>query len=189
MKKSWKMKYRGYNLNLKGAKPETERIVGQIQKSWKKKPFYELVFCGYGEPTMELSRLLEICRSIRKAGPDKQNSVPSGIRIRLNTIGLGSLIWKRDIAKDLKGNIDAVHISLNTADSVQWIALMRPLNGVKKNGYKKALEFTRACAKVIPETIVTAVENPVVDIEACRRLAEKMGAGFRVRPALGAEQQ
>ena len=48
-----------------------------------------------------------------------------GGRTRLNTDGHGNVINKRNIVPELVGLIDAVSISLNSTDPVQYGALMR----------------------------------------------------------------
>ena len=50
----------------------------------------EVVFCGYGEPTMALENLIAVSKYIRERYP---------FRIRLNTNGLSDLIHKRSTAK------------------------------------------------------------------------------------------
>ena len=41
-------------------------------------------------------------------------------------LGLGSLVNGRNIVPELRGAVDAVSVSLNTADPMQWEALHRP---------------------------------------------------------------
>lgn len=182
VKRSWRMKYRGYDLNLKGTEPGAPEVIRLIKERGSQTPFSEIVFCGYGEPTLRLPELLEICRVIKKEGRQDR------VRIRLNTVGLGNLIWGRDIAPELKGNIDAVHVSLNTSDPGQWLEIMKPSAEFRKKGFESVLSFIASCAAMLPETTVTAVENPAVDIDACRLAAEKLGASFRPRPLLENEK-
>ena len=145
-----------------------------IEGARKREPFSEIVFCGYGEPAYRFGAIVDICRAVKKTAPAS--------RIRLNTVGLGNLIAGRDMVRDLRGNIDSVRISLNTADPAQWLELMRPRPEFVKCGYQSVLSFIRSCVRSIPETVVTAVELPSVDLKACRKLAEKLGAAFLARP-------
>jgi TatD DNase family protein len=105
-------------------------------------------------------------------------------RLRLNTIGLGNLIHGRDITPDLGRFLDVVSISLNSADEAQYEALVRPLPEYRGRAFAAVQEFVRGCVVHVPETIVTAVALPGVDLEAVRRLAESLGARFRARSHL-----
>ncbi|MFH1619320.1 MAG: TatD family nuclease-associated radical SAM protein [bacterium] len=175
------MNFRGDDLDLKGAEPDAEEIKALIEKEWREKPFSELVFCGYGEPVLRLPVLIDICRAIRK---NQAEGVPADLKIRLNTSGLGSLIWNRDIVPELKENFDSVHISLNTAAPAQWEKLMQPCAEYRDRGHEGVLAFIASCAGNLPETVVTAVEIPGMDTAAVKKLAEILGAGFRIRPLL-----
>jgi chorismate synthase len=69
----------------------------------------EVVFCGYGEPTMALENLIAVSKYIRERYP---------FRIRLNTNGLSDLIHKRSTAKEICQAVDSISISLNMPDKV-----------------------------------------------------------------------
>lgn len=133
----------------------------------------EVVFCGYGEPTLRLGALLEVCWRLRRR---------DGPRFRLNTIGLGSLANGRDIAPELAAHLDVVSVSLNTADPAQWLEIVRPRAAYREQGFEAVCAFVAACVREGLETTVTAVELPGVDLEAVGRLAADMGARFRPRP-------
>ncbi|MBI4802043.1 MAG: radical SAM protein [Elusimicrobia bacterium] len=182
IKNEWKMFYRGSDLNLDGAEPEAGAFTGLIKDAWLQKSFDELVFCGYGEPTMRLETLIKIARAVKTG--QGLSPVPDELRIRLNTNGLGSLINGRDIVPELKGLIDSVHVSLITVDAVQWLALMRPGPEYARNGFESALTFVRAAARVLPETVVTAIAGIGADLGKIRALAGELGAGIRIRPVL-----
>ena len=47
--------------------------------------YQEVIFCGYGEPMCALDTLLAVCRYLRGVG---------GVKIRVNTNGLGDLIHR-----------------------------------------------------------------------------------------------
>ena len=99
-------------------------------------------------------------------------------------MGLGSLIWGRDITPELARLIDAVAVSLNTADPEQWKSLLAPLKPFREKGFSAAQDFVRGCVAAGIKTTVTAVALPGVDMAAVRRLAAALGASFRPRPAL-----
>jgi len=181
IKSKWKMVYRGSDLDLGGAEPDAGAFTGLIKEAWLQEPFDELVFCGYGEPTMRLEALIETARAVKTGG---LRPVPDDLRIRLNTNGLGSLINGRDIVPELKGLIDSAHVSLNTTDPVQWLALMRPGPEYARKGFESALAFVREAARVLPETVVTAIDGIGADLEKIKALAGELGAEIRIRPGL-----
>lgn len=131
--------------------------------------FSEVVFCGYGEPTMRLDILKQVARYLKG----------KGARVRLDTNGQGDLINGKKILPELGGLIDALSISLNTASPTQYNSMCRPSFG--KRAYAAILEFIKQARDLIGEVEVTAVEMPAIDLEACRRLAVELGVGLRVR--------
>ncbi len=173
MKKSWDMRYRGYNLDLAESEPEAPAIIQELKKQTTEKVAEEIVFCGYGEPFYRLDTLLETAA----AAP----SLPGKPKVRINTVGMGNMIAGKDVTPRLKGLIDTICISLNTADPKQWLELVRPQPTFREKGFQQVCEFVRLCTKQVPEIVVTAVEYPSVDIDAVRRLASELGAGFRAR--------
>jgi TatD family-associated radical SAM protein len=181
IKHKWKMKYRGSDLNLEGAEPDAETLLKLIRMEWAQAPFNELVFCGYGEPTMRLDVLLAVAGAVRSGG---LSPVPAGLRVRLNTNGLGNLVNGKDITPALEGLVDAVHVSLNTADPDQWLAMMRPGPEYADKGFESVLDFIRGSARAIPETVATAIRDNAVDFKRFSALAKKLGAGHRLRDGL-----
>ncbi len=183
VKNTWKMDYRGSNLNLGGADPSPAEVIALAKEEWAAAPFEEFVFCGYGEPTMRLEAMLTCARMIKngRAAP-----LPRALKVRLNTNGLANAVWGRNVVPELKGLIDSVHVSLNTADPAQWLALMRPLEPWASDGYEKVKEFIREASLLLPEIFVTAVEDKDIDTEKFKALAERLGAETRIRPRLEA---
>ena len=181
IKKKWKMRYRGHNLNISKSEPQANNYINAIGKEIKIADFKELVFCGYGEPTMRLAAMLEIAETV-KAG--KIAGLKNDLKIRLNTNGLGNLVNKQNIVPLLTGTIDSVNISLNTANSEQWLALMNPLEKYRKEGFSNVIEFIGECSLNLQETVITAIDNPAVDIEKLNRLARELGIELKIRPSL-----
>ncbi|MFA6091652.1 MAG: TatD family nuclease-associated radical SAM protein [Elusimicrobiota bacterium] len=169
-----KMRYRGLNLDLAGAEPPVEEILRAVDNALTQAPTSEIVFCGYGEPACRMDDLLSICERLRSKAP----------RLRLNTVGLADLLCGCPAAPLLRGKIDAACVSLNTADPAQWLELMRPLPRFRKKGFSAVQDFIRGCAQEGIDVTATAVAVPEVDLEACRRLSETLGARFAVRPLL-----
>lgn len=180
IKNSWKMDYRGHSLDLRGKEPSAAEVLGLAAAEWLAAPFAELVFCGYGEPTMRLPELLEVARAVRAGAAAP---LPKNLRIRLNTNGLANAVWGRDTAPELKGLVDSAHVSLNTADPELWLKLMRPRPEYAALGFEKVKEFIRSAAACLPEVFATAVEGGT-DLEKFRALAAELGARPRIRPRL-----
>ena len=118
--------------------------------------YTEIVFCGYGEPTCRADDLFWLCDQLRAAG---RADLPP---IRLNTNGHGSLINREE-----------------------YLRLTRP--GAGEKGWQAMLDFVRQAVQYVPKVMVSIVDydKSPQEMEACRRLAEELGATFRVRPFAG----
>lgn len=130
----------------------------------------EVIFCGFGEPTMNLPALLEVAKYLKELGK----------KTRLNTNGLGNLQQGEDIVPQLKEWIDAVSISLNEATAEKYDAVCHSDFGM--DAFAGMLEFARKCVEAGIETKLSVVDViSAEDIEKCRGIAEKVGAELRVR--------
>lgn len=178
IKTKWKMDFHGNNLNLDGREPSAGEVSAALDAEMKKAPLKEVVFCGYGEPTMRLDVLLEIGRALKK-----HPQYPS-FKIRLNTNGLGDLINGRDIVPELKTAVDVVCVSLNAENETLWRELLRPAPGYE-NGYPAVKEFIRKCALAGFERVTAScVQNTGADLKAVEELAKELGAQFNGREYL-----
>lgn len=181
VKNAWKMDYRGSDLNLGGAEPSPAEVIALAKAQWAEAPFEEFVFCGYGEPTMRFEAMLTCARLIKNG---RAEPLPRTLKVRLNTNGLANAVWGRNVVPEMKGLIDSVHVSLNTADPAQWLALMRPMEPWAANGFEKVKEFIREASLLLPEACATAVEGEGIDTEKFKALAVQLGAEPRLRPRL-----
>lgn len=168
-------RFRGHDLALE-REPEVDEVWDAVLARTASRLFAEFVFCGYGESTYRLDALLEVSARLKRHYPRSAR--------RLNTVGLGGLIWERDIVPDLSRAVTSVNISLNTAEPEQWRTLMRPRPEFRDRGFDSVLGFIRACVLADLRTTVTAVDLPGVDLPAVARLAESLGAAFLARPRL-----
>ncbi|MDP2864754.1 MAG: TatD family nuclease-associated radical SAM protein, partial [Elusimicrobiota bacterium] len=184
VKNAWKMDYRGSDLNLGGAEPSPAEVIALAKAQWAEAPFEEFVFCGYGEPTMRFEAMLTCARLIKTG---RAEPLPRTLRVRLNTNGLANAVWGRNVVPEMKGLIDSVHVSLNTADPAQWLALMRPLEPWASTGFEKVKEFIREASLLLPEACATAIEDKGIDTERFKALAVRLGAEPRLRPRLETE--
>lgn len=140
--------------------------------------FETAVFCGYGEPTNELELLLKTAEYLKEKYPD--------LKLRLNTNGLSNLINKRETAKEICENIDAVSISLNATNSEKYDEITR--NIFKGEAFNAMLKFTADCVKYCDNVTMTVVD--VIgkeEIEKSREICKKTGANFRVRELIEGE--
>lgn len=130
----------------------------------------EAVFCGYGEPTSSLDVLLKTAAYLRS----------KGINTRLNTNGLGCLIHKRNIVREICDNIDYISISLNASDAEKYNEIVHPSFGLKS--FDAMLDFGRECRKYTDNVTFTVVD--VIgeeEIARCKAVAQSVGVPLRVR--------
>lgn len=169
--------FEGQDLRLGPRPPAAPAVVAAARELIDPaKPPAEAVFCGYGESTYRLPVMREVAAGLSRVQP--------GLRWRLNTIGLGDLINGRRIASELREFLDGVSVSLNTADPRQWERLHAPSREFSRGGFAAVLQFARDCVAEGLSTTITAVRIPGVRLDAVRRLARSLGAGFRIRPRL-----
>lgn len=152
--------------------PTVEEVCESIDK-WDLSKYSEIVFCGYGEPTMRLDDLLKVAAYIKSK---------SNIPLRINTNGLADLIAGEKVAHKLEGLIDTVSVSLNATNKEDYFKLVRPKFGI--DSYDAMLSFTKECTKYVPNVIMTVVDEVTSkeEQEKCREICESIGAKLRVRP-------
>jgi TatD DNase family protein len=155
----------GYRLKLR-REPSVDEVMAAVGDPSR---YREIVFCGYGEPTTRLDVVLEVGRRLREAGA----------RVRLDTNGQGSLLWKRNIVPELAEAIDAVSVSLNAQDAATYHRICRSRFG--EAAYEHVLRFIRECVKAGLEVATSVVDVPEIDVEATRRVAADLGVPLKVR--------
>jgi TatD DNase family protein len=157
---------KGVNLRIEH-EPTADEAIAAIADPRK---YEEIVFCGFGEPTIRLDVLKDVARWVKT----------NGGKTRLNTDGHGNVINKRNIVPELAGLIDAVSISLNSTDPAQYGELMR-LDGEKF--FNAMIDFAKEAVRHLPRVVMTVVDLDSVDKEKARRLVEEeIGAHFHIRP-------
>ena len=155
---------KGHNLRL-FREPSEEELIKAIGDPAQYK---EIVFCGYGEPTLRLDLIKNV------AGWVKKNLG----KVRINTNGLGNRIHGRNILPELRGIVDSLSVSLDAQDEETYNRICRP---AYENAFAEVIKFIREAPQYIPEVNVTVVTAEGVDVEKCRKLAEDLRVGFRVR--------
>lgn len=156
----------GYNLKMtKSQEPEADVYIKEIGDP---KDYSEIVFCGYGEPTIRWDVVKQVAKYVKE----------NGGKTRINTDGHGNVINKRDITPEFKDVIDTVSISLNSVDPEEYARLMR----VDKSMHNEMLDFAREVKKHVPGVVMSIVGMNEIDAEAAKKFVDKtLGVNFRVR--------
>ena len=156
---------------------QAEPTVDEVKQLLDKAPWHvinEVVFCGFGEPTMRLADMVELLRYIKQQHPT--------VKTRINTNGLADLEYGRDTSKDFAGQlVDTVSISLNASNAERYLELTRSKFGLPS--YEAMLTYAQHCQAYVPNvvmTVVDQVENQE-EIEKCRAICAKRGLTLRVR--------
>lgn len=152
--------------------PTAAEVIKDLEK-YDLNKFEEVVFCGYGEPTERVDVLLEVASYIKSK---------CDITIRINTNGHGNLINGRDITPDMKGLVDIMSVSLNCANSEDYVRICHPEFG--ERAYDGLLEFARLSVPMVKKVVLSVVDTtlPDEDIAKCDAMARSIGAELRVRP-------
>ena len=125
--------------------------------------FEEVVFSGFGEPTLRLDVVKEVAGELKRRGAK---------RIRLVTNGLANKTHERNILPELGGLVDAISISMQ-AESPEAYAKICKTKDIE-DPYPLVKEFVRWAKNYIPEVEVTAVNmSGLIDIEACEKVADR----------------
>jgi len=156
----------GYNLGMKKSEePPAETYIKEISDP---KIYDEIVFCGYGEPTIRWDVVKKIAAYVKS----------NGGKTRLNTNGHGNVINKKDITPEMKGLIDTISISLNSYDSKQYAELMQ----VSEDHFTEMKNFARSAKKYVNKVVMSIVSLDEVEVEKSRKVVEdEIGVEFRVR--------
>ena len=155
----------GYNLKMqKSEEPDAETYIKEIGDP---KRFKEIVFCGYGEPTIRWDIVKKIAKYVKD----------NGGFTRLNTNGHGNVINKNDITAEFNGLIDSVSISLNSIDPKQYSELMN----IPENMFSEMIDFARK-SKKHSRVILSIVGLDKIDAEKAKEFVEnEIKVEFRER--------
>jgi TatD family-associated radical SAM protein len=136
--------------------PSEKEVIGELSSlPWER--VEEIVFCGFGEPTMRLEVLTGILR------------------------WLSDLFHGRDTAPDFEGLLDTISISLNASNAERYLELTRSRFGIQS--FEAMLAFAEHAKAYVPDVVLTVVDHVEDDgeIEKCRALCEARGLRLRVR--------
>ncbi|MEJ2613862.1 MAG: YchF/TatD family DNA exonuclease [Ignavibacteriaceae bacterium] len=155
----------GYNLKMsKDMEPPAEVYIKEIGDP---KKYDEIVFCGYGEPTIRWEVVKQVAAYVKD----------NGGKTRLNTNGHGNYINHKDITPEMKGKIDRVSVSLNTSDPEEYTRIFR----VDKKLFDEAIKFIQGSKEYTDKVIVTIVDYDNVNQDKVKKLTDEFGVEFRVR--------
>ncbi|MBP0973825.1 MAG: radical SAM protein [Oscillospiraceae bacterium] len=160
---------------------EHEPSIEEMQADLRKRDlsrYEQLVFCGYGEPTMRLGFICALAAWLRLEYP--------GIHLRLNTNGLTDIYMQeetrdRSAAAQLTAVFDSFSVSLNGGDAAVYQRVTNP-QGAPQNAYETMLHFAAAVKASGREVAFTVVDviNPE-EIAAAQQQADKLGIPLHVR--------
>ena len=162
--------------NALDAEPNAERILFHLAPFLSRKayPISEVVFCGAGEPLIRLETVLQVSKVLKE----------QDVRVRVNTNGHAGLVHGPDTVERLSIWVDEVSISLNAKDALSYVTICRPSAGAE--AYEALLDFASQCVKHLSRVTLSIVRpglevERAIDEEACRKIATKIGARFRLR--------
>ena len=132
--------------------------------------YNEFVFCGYGEPTCELEKLIAVAKYVKET---------YHLPIRLNTNGLANLYHKRNVVSELAEVVDSISISLNAPDAESYNKVTRPQF---ENAFEALLDFAEECNTKISHTQLSIVDVlPAEYIAKCQAIADARGIYLKIR--------
>ena len=133
--------------------------------------FSEIVFCGYGEPSIRLDTIVSVAKEIKEKHP---------IKVRINTNGHSSLYHGYDTAPEYSGAFDSVSISLNTPSSDRYDEICHP---EFDRAHEGMLQFASEVKKYVPTVMLSVVKDFITEAELddCRRIADSLGVYLKVR--------
>lgn len=152
--------------------PTVDEVIEEFRKH-NLNDYNEIVFCGFGEPTVRLYDIFEIAKYLRTV---------TDLPIRINTNGMADLIWGKSTAQDFEGLIDVVSISLNTPNRERYYEITKNKFGIKS--FDGILEFAKNVKKYVKEVVLSTVETTIskAEEEECRQICEELGVTYRIRP-------
>jgi len=159
----------GQDLRL-DVSPDPADYVAAVLGALEVHPATEVVFCGFGEPTIRMDVLEAVARSAHDRG----------LHVRLNTNGHGALFNGRPILPDLRELIDSMCVSLNAGNEERYEEIVRPSF---PNSFGATIAFIEGALREGIDVVATVVDTLSEDeLAEAHTLAEKLGVPLRVRP-------
>ncbi|MCU7958493.1 MAG: TatD family nuclease-associated radical SAM protein [gamma proteobacterium symbiont of Bathyaustriella thionipta] len=159
------LQVKGYDLTLEH-RPAYAEI---IQAIGNPQDYDEVVFCGYGEPTLRFKLLIKVASWIKKHGG----------HTRVNTDGLANRVNKRNVLPEMARVIDALSVSMNAQNEEVYNRHCVP---ALAGSFQDMLAFLKQAPDYIQQVSASAIEGlEGVDTQACEALARSCGVHFRKR--------
>lgn len=150
--------------------PSSYEVIQELQNVINRRHWNEVVFCGFGEPTIRIDEVLEITRWIKKY----HHNI-----VRIDTNGHGYLLNPgRKIVEELReAGVDKISVSVNADNKDLYNRICRPQF---ENAFDNVLEFVEKSRDVF-DTEITFVAIPEVDKIKMEELAKNMKVKLRER--------
>ena len=150
--------------------PTEEEILSSVF-SHDLSTFSEIVFCGYGEPSIRLDTVISVAKKIKEKYP---------ISVRINTNGHSSLYHGYNTAPQYQGAFDSVSISLNTPSSERYDEICHP---DFSDSHEAMLSFAAEVKKYVPTVILSVVKDFLTadELTECQKIADSLGVRLKVR--------
>ncbi len=167
----------GVDMHLDNLKANANEVILNI-KRLSAKIGNEVVFCGYGEPMLELDSLKKVAKFIKENYPN--------VKIRVNTNGHANLVHKRNVVPELVGLVDSFSVSLNSDNAKQYKEITN-CSFEAEVGFNAMQEFIKSSVANGIKTyasVVVGFKGADIDVQKCEDLAKSLGAEFRARQFL-----
>ena len=156
----------GYN--LKHLQDPPEKLVLSTIEAFPIEEFKELVFCGFGEPTLR-SDLLVRCAEAARA---------RGVETRLNTNGLCTSYLDNQQVTTLLQCFDSVSISLNASGAREY---NRISPSTVPDSWEHLMKFIKLAKRTGINSQASAVRNSGADLQRVEALAKRLQMPLRIR--------
>lgn len=159
-----------YDLRLKNDASK-EKVLQEIDKEINHDD-KEIVFCGYGEPLINLNTVIDVTKAIKIKYPL--------IKIRVNTNGHANMIHPdRNVAKELlDAGLDSISISMNLENPEKYLKICRPQFGTES--HDEVLKFIKECKKYIDVVYISVIKG-YADVIECKKKADELGCELKIR--------
>ncbi len=160
-----------FDLSLSQEHPAEAYIRALEGRLRRGRPPFEVVFCGYGEPTLRIDELVEIARWVKG----------KGLSVRLNTNGQAELLHRGDVVSRLIGCVDRVNVSLNAPDEASYVRVSCPIAGGE--AWRWVVGFLRRAVRHLPDAWASVVGRSLTaeEVSAAYHLTERLGTRLLVR--------
>jgi cyclic pyranopterin phosphate synthase len=159
----------GFRLKLDD-EPSSYEVIRELQSVMNRRHWNEVVFCGFGEPTIRMDEVLEVARWVKKY----HHNI-----VRMDTNGHGYLLnpGRRVVEELREAGVDRMSVSVNADNKDLYNRICRPQF---ENAFDSVLEFVEKSRDAF-DTEITFVAIPEVDKIKMEELARSMKVKLRER--------